>query len=120
MSYDIEWKVRIEDSDLWISGVDIDANITYNVHDIIVAATGLEWKNEADNGLVSDVMPAIMKGLDNLIRDPAKYKPLEPENHYGDVYSVMKFFTKLINAWTELQTSLFDSPLIPYLHFWIC
>ena len=51
MSYDISFKVKVEGIDQYVNVGDCDANITWNVRKIITNSTGLEWKNEANNGL---------------------------------------------------------------------
>lgn len=52
MSYDISFKVKVEGLDKYIRVGDCDANITWNVNKMIRKATGLEWKNEENNGLI--------------------------------------------------------------------
>lgn len=52
MSYDISFKVKVEGlEDTYIRVGSCDANITWNVREMIVKSTGLEWKNEQNNGL---------------------------------------------------------------------
>ena len=59
MSYDISFRVRVEDSDNWVDVGSCEANTTWNLREMIVKSTGLEWNNEADNGLCKDVIPPI-------------------------------------------------------------
>ena len=60
MSYDISFKVKVEGlEDTYVSVGECDANITWNVREMIVKSTGLEWKNEQNNGLCKDVIPYI-------------------------------------------------------------
>ena len=51
MSYDIDFRVKVEDVDKWISVGDCTANITWNVRKIIELSTGLPWTNEDNQGL---------------------------------------------------------------------
>ena len=45
MSYDITFKVKLEGIDQYVPIGDCDANITWNVRDIIKLSTGLPWLN---------------------------------------------------------------------------
>lgn len=122
MSYDINWKLRVEDTNLWVKAdmpYDYCYNITYNVRDIITQSTGLEWKNEEDNGLVKDVMPHIIDGYKELLCNGAKYKHLEADNGWGTVEGTMKFFKNLIDAWDSFCNDSWTSDYKDYVHFWI-
>lgn len=120
MSYDIEFKVRVENTDLWVDIPMNDyINITWNVNDIIRQSTGLEWKNEEDNGRVADVIPFIIKGYNELITNPEKYRHLESPNGWGTVEGTRKFFKMIIDEWEALCSDHWTSPLKDYVHFWI-
>lgn len=122
MSYDIEWKVRVEDTDLWVK-VDMpynyNYNITWNVRDIITQSTGLTWDNEQDNGLVKDVILKIIDGYKELLTNSEKYKQYEPDNGWGSVESTKKFFKDLIDAWDAFCQDSWARDLKDYVHFWI-
>ena len=60
MSYDISFKVRVADTDKFVTVGNCDANITWNVRKIIELSTGLPWLNEENNGYCVDIMPTIM------------------------------------------------------------
>ena len=103
MSYDISWRYK-NDNDEWVTTEDnTDANITWNVRDIIVKSTGLPWKNEDDNGLVSDVMVHIENGLKELKENPEKYLKLESPNGWGTIEGTMHFFKTLIDDWNRFK-----------------
>lgn len=44
MSYNISFKAKIDGTDQYITVYDPDANITWNLRDMIRASTGLEWE----------------------------------------------------------------------------
>ena len=50
MSYDIDFRVKVEGIDRYVSVHDCDANITWNVRKIIELSTSLPWLNEENNG----------------------------------------------------------------------
>lgn len=50
MSYDVAFKVKVEGVNAYVEVGDCNANITWNVRDIIRTSTGLPWKNEENNG----------------------------------------------------------------------
>ena len=55
MSYDISFKVRVADTDKFVTVGNCDANITWNVRKIIELSTGLPWLNEENNGYCVDI-----------------------------------------------------------------
>ena len=99
MSYRISFKIRVAETDEYISVGNCDANITWNVRKIIELSTGLPWKNEENNGYCVDVIPSIRRGREELIRNPEKYKPYEPDNGWGSIESTVHFFTRILEAW---------------------
>lgn len=117
MSYDITFRVKAEGIEKWLEVGYCDANITWNVYKIIVLSTGLPWKNEANNGLCSEVMPAIAKGLHELEANPKKYKPYEAENGWGTVEGTVRFFKQILRAWRELERE--EPQLAQMATFWI-
>ena len=120
MSYDISFKVKVEGVDVWLPVGDCDANITWNVREIITQSTGLEWKNEADNGLCIDIIPKIHKGYDELLRHPERYKHLESPNGWGTVAGTKRFFKWILDAWQDwLNDDWYAQFLAPHVHFWI-
>ena len=102
MSYDISFKAKLEGMDRYIPVRYCVANITWNVWEIIVKSTGLEWKNEANNGPCAEVIPKIEAGLMELVEHGDKYKQYEAPNGWGTVKGTINFFSKIICAWNEL------------------
>lgn len=117
MSYDISFKVKVEDSNLWVPVGDCDANITWNLREMIVQSTGLSWNNTEDNGLCIDVMPAIYKGLHELRVNPKKYKQYESPNGWGTLQGCIHFFVRIIDAWEDFVN--YNEDIANYAHFWI-
>ncbi len=120
MSYDIHFKVKVEGlDDKYISVGDCEANITWNLRDMIVNSTDLEWKNEENNGLCKDVIPYIVDGLAELIKYPQKYKKYEAENGWGTIEGCKGFFTQIINDWDNYCNSYETRDLADATYFWI-
>lgn len=117
MSYDITFKVKVEGTDIYVPVGNCDANITWNVREIITKSTGLPWKNEANNGLCKDVIPAIMAGLTELEMNGEEYEQYEDPNGWGTVDSAKCFFRMVLEAWRELEE--YAPELIDYTTFWI-
>ena len=117
MSYDISFKVKVDGLDRYIEIGDCQANITWNVRDIITKSTGLEWKNEQNNGLCSEVIPYIEKGLFELRRNGDAYKKYEASNGWGTVASTIRFFKSIIDAWDDLVAE--NEELSQLATFWI-
>lgn len=112
MSYDIYFKAR-NSNNFPTLNVHV-ANITWNLRDMIVASTGLEWKNEGNNGLVEDVIPHIRKGLAELIDHPEKYKQYEDPDGWGTIKQCKLFFCEIIMTWDYLNPEVKETAT-----FWI-
>ena len=117
MSYDIAFKVKVEGVDAYVPVGVCDANITWNVGEMIRKSTGLEWKNEENNGLCVDVIPHILKGYGELVNHPGKYKQYEAPNGWGTVGGTMRFFETIINEWKDFKR--WYPELVEVATFWI-
>ena len=117
MSYDITFKVKVDGLDRYVPVGNCDANITWNVREIITRSTGLEWKNEANNGLCKDIIPHIAKGREELLHNGNEYKQYEAKNGWGTVSGVIRFFDDIISAWRDFL--VWDEDLKDAATFWI-
>ena len=118
MSYDIDFRVKVEGVDRYVSVGDCDANITWNVRKIIELSTGLPWLNEANNGFCKDIVPRIEQGLYELKNHPERYKPYEAHNGWGTVEGTIRFFENIIQAWRNFK-KWEDKDLVNITTFWI-
>ena len=118
MSYDIAFKLKAEGIDYWVNLGATDANITWNVRDMIRLSTGLEWENEKNNGLCVDIMPAIERGLYELRNRPSRYKKYEAPNGWGTIDGCKHFFKWLLRDW---EIFCLDHPpeVVNAVTFWI-
>ena len=122
MSYDISFKVKAEGTDCWIDVGNCQANITWNLGEMIRKSTRLEWNNEANNGLCKDIIPCILKGLRNLENYPTHYKKYEAENGWGTIEGCKHFFEQIIKCWNNYcQEMIWDNnkKVIDVTTFWI-
>lgn len=117
MSYSIRFKAKVEGLDRYIDTGYCTANITYNARDIIVQSIGLEWDNDGNNGLVSQIIPLIMDGIGELVVNRQKYERYEADNGWGTVSGVIDFFRRILDAWDELIRE--DIELSKIVTFWI-
>lgn len=118
MSYDIKFKVRVADTDSYVTVKESDANITWNVSEIIRKSTGLPWINEANNGLCVDIVPKIQAGITELVRNGQKYKAMEPENKFGSVDGTIRFFRTIVSDWNDYVVSN-DPAVVAVTTFWV-
>lgn len=120
MSYDISFKVKVDGlDDCYVEVGDCTANITWNLREMIVKSTGLEWKNEANNGLCKDVIPHIANGYRELISYPEKYKQYEAENGWGTINSCRRFFKTILDDWESFMYDYTTRDLVDATYFWI-
>lgn len=117
MSYDVTFKAKVEGTDCYVEVGDCDANITWNVREIITRSTGLEWRNEENNGPCIDVIPKIHEGLFELQTNGEKYKQYEAKNGWGTVRDTIRFFTYILNAWGDLVA--YSPELAKVATFWV-
>lgn len=117
MSYDIRFKVKVENTDCFVPVGNCDANITWNVREIITKSTGLPWKNCANNGLCIDVIPMIEKGYVELLRYGYKYEKYEASNGWGSVQNTIDFFHDILVAWEDFLK--YYGELCDVVTFWI-
>ena len=117
MSYDIDFRVKVEGVDQYVSVGECTANTTWNVRKMIEVSTGLPWLNCDNNGLCKDVIPAIEKGYFELTNHPQKYKQYEAENGWGTVESTALFFERIIKEWRYFKH--YDPELAEVATFWI-
>ena len=118
MSYDISFKVKVQDIDCYVEVGNCEAKTTWNVREMIVKSTGLEWKNCENNGFCKDIIPCIEKGYNELTNFPEKYKKYEAKNGWGTVESTKGFFGEILKSWRDLKLYEQDD-LLNLVIFWI-
>lgn len=118
MSYDISFRAKVDGVDEYVPVGDCDANITWNVRDIITKSTGLEWKNEENNGLCVDIIPKIAAGYAELSSHGSRYRKYESPNGWGTVEDTMRFFRNILDAWEEVCAWRSEA-LTNVLTFWV-
>ena len=117
MSYDISFRVKVEGVDCYVPVGEQEANITWNVGTIIRLSTGLEWKNEENNGLCVDIIPCIEYGLRQLENNPERYRKYEAKNGWGTVEGTISFFKRVLKDWDLF--SYYYEELKNVATFWI-
>ena len=116
MSYDISFQVRVHGTDLYVP-VWYSANVTWNVRDIIVEFTGLDWNNDANNGLCTDVIPKIRKGRENLCAAIKAYNESNSSYSLGALRTVDNFLFEILDDWREF--GVYYPDLVSHVTFWI-
>jgi hypothetical protein len=118
MSYDISFRVQVGNTEQFIDIGMCDANITWNVREMICKSTGLEWNNEANNGPCNEIMPKIQYGLNQLTNHPNKYKQYESENGWGTIEGCKRFFKTILDDWHECEEK-YGPEVCRWITFWI-
>jgi hypothetical protein len=117
MSYDISFRVKVENVDAYVNVGSCYANTTWNVREMIEQTTGLPWINCDNNGLCVDIIPKIEHGYNELLTNPGKYKQYEASNGWGTVESTKKFFKRILDSWDDFVRR--HEELVPVVTFWI-
>ena len=118
MGYNVDFKVKVQDLEQYVSIHECIANITSNVKELIFHATDYEWKINENNGYVKDIIPHIEKGLYNLTNKPNEYKKYELVNGWGTVDGVIDFFETILYDWKKCKKWK-SKELIEVITFWI-
>lgn len=92
MSYRVEIRVKIENKERYIAVSDYDANITYNVRELIYQSSDWKIKNCESNGLAIDWIKKIHKGIKELTENPEEYRQYEASNGWGTVEGTLRFY----------------------------
>lgn len=91
MSYDIRFGVKVEGTkDVYaIIGRPYYDNPTYNNRNIFVHS--MDWDYEQSKWYpMSDVLPKVKRGIDELTHNEKEYKRYEPDNGWGGTQSALK------------------------------
>lgn len=120
MSYDICFKVKVSGlEDRYVDVGECSANITWNLREMIIQSTGLEWKNEANNGLCKDTIPFIANGLAQLNQYPEIYAQYEAPNGWGTINGCKRFFEQILRDWENFCNDYWTRDLADVTYFWI-
>ena len=95
MSYDINFCIREKNTNELIR-IGGEANITWNVRELIKQSSGWVIKNEETNGLAKDLMPLILKGIEELSTYPEKYKQYDSNFQVGSAIVEFRNFIRRI------------------------
>ena len=96
MSYDLRIGVKVEGAkDLYVVIDEPElSSPTYNLRDMFVACMG--WDYEQDVWYkVTDVLPMIQHGIEELTKRPSKYKKYNAPNGWGTVESALNALKSL-------------------------
>lgn len=121
MSYDIRIGVKVEGLDV-IAVIDEPerSSPTYNIGDLLRACMGWDFV-QGEWYRVSEVLPKILHGLDELMLHRSNYKRYEPSNGWGSVGTAYETLSSIVECirentgesyWTKWQQ-------IPAEHLWI-
>ena len=79
--------------------------------------TGLDWNNEANNGLCTDVIPKIREGRIKIDKTIKEYDGSKSPYSLGQLKSVDNFFLEILDDWREFGVCYPE--LVPHATFWI-
>lgn len=102
MSYDIRFAVKVEGAEDFFAviGEPERHSPTYNLGQMFRACTGWDFKQGVFYKL-SEVLPLIKHGIEELQDRPAKYTKYEPDNGWGTVLSAISALESIVNWVSE-------------------
>lgn len=74
----------------------VSKNITHNVNKMWIEAGIYEALYESEGKTAKDIIPILIKGLENMVQNPSKYKKLNPTNGWGSYDGAVRWLTDLI------------------------
>lgn len=101
LCYYLEGESEDEDDE---AGIFFSAKITHNLHKMAKAAGIYEplWRPDENGYIVAgDIVKVLEAGLEELNRDPDKYKGYNPENGFGNYDGFVSFVTRLLKSCKE-------------------
>lgn len=102
MSYDISFKVKVQDKPVYVE-LDVgSANITWNVKELIRQSSGWSIKNCKLNEPVQEWIEFIKRGIHELETNPDKYRQYEGSNGWGTVEGTLDFYRNCMEMYAEL------------------
>ena len=118
MSYDLRIGVKVEGMDGYIATIDEPdcSSPTYNLRNMFVACMGWDYE-QGQWYKVTEVLPMIQHGIDELKFYPSKYKKYNAPNGWGTVESALETLKSLeecirdnsaeaSNTWNEIPLEL--------------
>lgn len=82
MSWDINLYTELDGEIIDIPGTDF--NYTHNINQMIREAGFSDWPYEVDGWDAQDLGIALAKSLEELTRDPKRFRAMNPKNGWGD------------------------------------
>lgn len=96
MSYDLRIGVKVEGMGGYIATIDEPdcSSPTYNLRNMFVACIGWDYE-QGEWYKVTDVLPMIQHGIEELTKRPSKYKKYNAPNGWGTVESALNALKSL-------------------------
>ena len=87
MSWDIHLYTELDGQEIEIQGTDF--NYTHNTNQMVREAGLKEWPYKIDGWDAQDLGIALAKALEELTRDPKRFRAMNPANGWGDYDSLI-------------------------------
>ena len=95
MSYDVYFKAKLEDVDIWVE-VGEWINYTTNTSGMIKEVCGSR-PSKWDGKSCKEMIPVLTEGISLLREDPERFRHYEPGNGWGTVETTIQFLTNVLN-----------------------
>lgn len=118
MSYDVSFRVKVQDKPIYTNLAYVNsANITWNVRELILKSSGWDIKNCDNNGLATEWIKKINKGIEELTNNPNEYRQYEASNGWGTVEGTLGFYKICRGMFEELM--VYHEDLIDVAVVWV-
>lgn len=107
MSYDVNFKTKLEGTDQWVYVGDDWINHTYNTAAMIKEVCGSS-PSDWDGRKCADMYPVIAQGATLLQNNPQRYRQFEPSNGWGTVETTLDFLMKIADNCEKYPTAVIE------------
>lgn len=91
--------------DIWLTATIetevVDKNITHNVAPMWREAGIYEALYESEGKTAKEIIPVLLKGLEDMVNNPSKYEKLNPDNGWGSYGGAVRWLTDLITQFID-------------------
>ena len=107
MSYDINFRAKLEGMDKWVYVGDRWLNITGNAGNVIKAVCG-SYPSKWGGTKCSEMYPVLMQGASLLNILPSQYRPLIPQNSFCTVEGIRDFLERVADVCDKYPAAVLE------------
>lgn len=119
MSYDLRFGVKVDGTDLFaVIGEPEHSSPTYNLSEMFRAC--MDWDFNQDEWYqLTDVLPKISHGIEELTMHRKEYEKYNPPSGWGSLDGALRCLRSIQDKAIDLSTNEYSLTCIPVEHLWL-